>query len=118
MPRAAYWTASTRDSCITPALVAAYATCAEPVQRSPDVDAMLTMAPDFCRSMMGSTYLQVRKTLLRLESTCESHTSSAISTGPPAAEPPTLFTSTSTLPQRFVQASTIAATALASVTSH
>jgi hypothetical protein len=50
---------------------------------------------------------------LRFWSICASHTSSAISTGPPGAEPPTLFTSTSTRPMRAISA----ATAALSVTS-
>ena len=54
----------------------------------------------FCFSITGSTCLQVRNTLLRLESTCASQTSSLISTGPPCAEPPTLLTSTSMRPKR------------------
>src|SRR5712664_1240482 len=37
MPFEAYCTATTRESWITAALVAAYATCAEPVQRKPEV---------------------------------------------------------------------------------
>ena len=53
---------------------------------------MLTIAPAPLASIVGSTCLQVRNTLLRLMSICESQTSSAISTGPPAAEPPTLLT--------------------------
>ncbi len=56
---------------------------------------MLTIAPAPWASIVGSTCLQVRKTLLRLTSTCESQTSSDSSTGPPGAEPPTLLTSTS-----------------------
>src|ERR1700737_1386318 len=100
---------------MTPALVAAYATWAEPVQRRPDVEAIFTMAPPWCRSMIGSACLQARKTRLGLGSACASHTSSDISAGPPGADPPTLFTSTCTLPQVSVQAATIRATALLSV---
>ena len=48
-----------------------------PVQRRPEVEAMLTIAPLRCSSIVGSTCLQVRNTLLRLTSTCASHTSSA-----------------------------------------
>src|SRR5256885_14011057 len=102
---------------MTPALVAAYATCAEPVQRKPEVEAMLTIAPPRSCSMMGSACLHARKTLLRLRSTCASHTSSDISVGPPGAEPPTLLTSTCRPPQVSVQAATIRATALLSVMS-
>src|SRR5436190_10069152 len=83
----------------------------------PDADAMLTMAPPPCVSITGSTCLQPRNTLLRFRSTWASHTSSVISTGPPAAEPPTLFTRTSTRPNFSTQALTMAAIALPSVTS-
>src|ERR1700738_2561576 len=102
---------------MTPALVAAYATCAEPVQRTPEVEAILTIAPPRCCSMMGSACLHARKTLLRLRSTCASHTASDISAGPPAADPPTLLTSTCGPPQVSVHAATIPATALLSVMS-
>src|SRR5438309_9601841 len=102
---------------MTPALAAAYATCAEPVQRKPEVEAMLTIAPPRSCSMMGSACLHARKALLRLRSTCASHTSSDISAGPPAADPPTLLTSTCRPPQVSVQAATIRATALPSVMS-
>src|SRR3954463_8290709 len=84
----------------------------------PEADAMFTMAPPPCFSITGSTYLQPRNTLFRLWFTCASKTSSDISTGPPGAEPPTLFTRMSMRPKRFTHASTIAATALPSVTSH
>src|SRR5262252_3578179 len=103
---------------MTPAFVAAYATCAEPVQRMPDVEAMLMITPLACRSITGSTCLQARKTLFKLKSTCVSQTSSDISTGPPDAEPPTLLTSTSMRPQESMQACTMAETARLSVTSH
>ena len=60
---------------------------------------MLTMAPPPCRSITGSTCLQVRNTLLRLKSSCASQTSSRhFRPGRPRAEPPTLFTSTSMRP--------------------
>src|SRR5467141_1164409 len=73
-------------------------TCALPVKRRPEVEAMLTIAPPPCFSITGSTCLQTRNTLFRLKSTCAFQTSSDISTGPPAAEPPTLLTSTSIRP--------------------
>src|SRR3954468_22166586 len=113
----AYCTATTRESWITPALVAAYATCAEPLQRMPDAEAMLTIAPPPCFSITGSTYLQPRNTLFRLKFTCASNTSSDISTGPPAAEPPTLFTRMSMRPKRFMHVSTMARTSVPFVTS-
>src|SRR3954469_13534478 len=78
---------------------------------------MLTMLPPPWRSITGSTCLQARNTLLRFRSTWASHTSSLISTGPPGAEPPTLFTTTSMRPQRSRHAATICATPRASVTS-
>src|SRR2546429_6116260 len=78
---------------------------------------MLTIAPPPWRSITGSTCLQPRNTLFRLKSTCASHTSSLISTGPPAAEPPTLLTSTSTRPKRSRHARTMLATAWLLVTS-
>src|SRR5438067_7514646 len=78
---------------------------------------MLTIAPPPWCSITGSTCLQPRNTLFRLKSTCASHTSSLISTGPPAAEPPTLLTSTSTRPKRSRHARTICATASLLVTS-
>ena len=84
----------------------------------PEVDATLTIAPPPWASMTGRTCLQVRKTLLRLTAICLSQTSSAISTGPPAAEPPTLLTRTSMRPNSRRQASTARATEAASVTSH
>src|SRR6266705_917472 len=102
---------------MTPALVAAYATCAAPVQRSPDVDAMLTMTPAPCATITGSACLQPRNALFRLWATCASNTSSDISTGPPAAEPPTLLTSTSTLFHLARHACTSAATAALFVAS-
>src|SRR5258706_3622322 len=83
----------------------------------PELEAMLMMAPEPWRSITGSACLQPRKTLFRLKSTCESQVSSDISTGPPAAEPPTLLTRMSILPKCSTHASTIAATALPSVTS-
>src|SRR3954466_12869339 len=82
----------------------------------PDAEAMLTIAPPPCFSITGSTYLQPRNTLFRLKFTCASHTSSDISTGPPAAEPPTLLTRMSRRPKCATQASTISFTALPSVT--
>src|SRR5260221_971493 len=78
---------------------------------------MLTIAPPPWRSITGRTCLQPRNTLFRLRSTCASQTSSVISTGPPAAEPPTLFTRTSTRPNFSTHALTMPATALPSVTS-
>src|SRR5664279_2963918 len=75
----------------------------------PEVEPRLTIAPPPCASITGSTCLQVRNTLLRLESICASQTSSVISTGPPWAEPPTLLTSTSMRPNRLTQAATVAA---------
>src|SRR5437588_1240020 len=78
---------------------------------------MLTIAPPPWRSITGSTCLQPRNTLFRLKSTCASHTASLISTGPPAAEPPTLLTSTSTRPKRSRHARTMLATASLLVTS-
>src|SRR5260221_10019540 len=83
----------------------------------PEVEAMLTIAPPPCFSITGITCLQARNTLFRLKSTCASQTSSDISTGPPAAEPPTLLTRMSRRPKCSTHASTIAATALPSVTS-
>src|SRR3974390_561163 len=77
------------------------------VQRTPDVEAMLTTAPLACRCMMGKTCLQIRNTLLRFWSIWASQTSSLISTGPPCADPPTLLTSTSMRENRARQASTI-----------
>src|SRR6185503_7656222 len=84
----------------------------------PELEAMLMMAPEPWRSITGSACLQPRKTLFRLKSTCASQTSSDISTGPPAAEPPTLLTRMSRRPKCSTQAATISATALPSVTSH
>src|SRR5256885_8174887 len=51
-----------------------------------------------------------RNTLLRFSSCCASQTSSLISTGPPGAEPPTLFTRMSTRPNFFTHAWTMAET--------
>ena len=68
---------------------------------------MLTMLPLRFSTIVGSTCLQVRKTLLRLTSTCASHASSLSSTGPPAAEPPTLLTRMSMVPNAPRHASTI-----------
>src|SRR3954471_24554526 len=82
-----------------------------------EAEAMLTIAPAPCFSITGSTCLQPRNTLFRLRSTCASQASSVISTGPPAAEPPTLFTRMSTRPNLSRQALTMAAIALPSVTS-
>src|SRR3954469_2302097 len=113
----AYCTATTPESWIKPALVAAQATCAAPLQRMPDAEAMLTIAPPPCFSITGSTYLQPRNTLFRLWFTCASNTSSDISTGPPGAEPPTLFTRMSMRPKCARHASTMAATDLPLVTS-
>src|SRR5438105_4565373 len=77
---------------------------------------MFTIAPPPCFSITGSTCLQPRNTLFRFKSTCASQTSSDISTGPPAAEPPTLFTRMSRRPNFFTQAPIISATAAPSVT--
>src|SRR6266849_6561427 len=114
----AYCTATTRENWITPALVAAYATCGEPLKRIPEAEEILTMAPPFCRTMTGRTYLQARNTVLRLESSWRCQASSGNSTGPPAAEPPTLLTRTSIRSWAFTQASTMAETALLSVALH
>src|SRR5947207_5264720 len=78
---------------------------------------MLMIAPEPWRSMTGRACLQPRNTLFRLRSTCASHTSSVISTGPPAAEPPTLFTRMSRRPNFFTQAAIISATAAPLLTS-
>src|SRR5438445_9748363 len=56
-----YCTATTRESWITAALVAAYATCAEPVQRKPEVEARLMITPPAWRSITGRTCLQARR---------------------------------------------------------
>src|SRR5258706_4645634 len=78
---------------------------------------MLMMAPEPWRSITGSACLQPRKTLFRLKSTCASQTSSDIPTGPPGAEPATLFTRMSRRPKCRTQVSIISFTALLSVTS-
>src|SRR6218665_1777355 len=78
---------------------------------------MLTMAPLPWASMCGTTWLQLRNTLLRLWSICASQTSSLISTGPPLAEPPTLLTSTSMRPNAAMQRATASAMASPRVTS-
>src|SRR2546425_259540 len=117
MPFEAYCTATTRESWITAALVAAYATCAEPVQRKPEVEARLMITPPAWRSITGRTCLQARNTLFRLWSTCASQSSSLISTGPPGAEPPTLLTRMSMRPHSLRQDCTIALTETPSVTS-
>ena len=117
MPFEAYCTATTRESWITAALVAAYATCAEPVQRNAEVEARLMITPPAWRSITGRTCLQARNTLFRLWSTCASQSSSLISTGPPGAEPPTLLTRMSMRPHSSRQDCTIALTETPSVTS-
>ncbi len=78
---------------------------------------MFTTAPAPCCAIKGNTCLHIKKTLLRLWSIWVSHTSSLISTGPPAAEPPTLLTSTSMRPKRAKVACTAAWMEAVSVTS-
>src|SRR6266851_2381112 len=62
-------------------------------------DEILTMLPPPCATMMGSTCLQVRKTLLRLTWKTRSQLASSVSTGPPSALIPTLLCRTSMRPQ-------------------
>ena len=83
----------------------------------PEIEAILTTAPLPCRSMCGSTYLQVRNMLLRFTALTRSQLSSLVSTGPPTSTMPTLLWRTSTRPNAFMQASTIAATSFALLTS-
>src|SRR4029450_2407324 len=54
--------------------------------RRPATDARLTMAPLPCFSMIGSTYLQARKAVLRLWLICVSQTSSLMVAGVAGAE--------------------------------
>src|SRR5206468_3951913 len=70
-----------------------------------------------CRSMWGSTCLQVRNMLFRLTSLTRSQLSSLISAGPPTSTMPTLLCRTSIRPNDLMQASTIAATSSARDTS-
>src|SRR5215471_4700898 len=87
-----------------------------PSQRMPETEAMLTIAPLPCRSICGSTCLQVRNMLFRLTSLTRSQLSSVVSTGPPTSTMPTLLCNTSIRPNALKQASTIAATSSASDT--
>src|SRR6266851_4352487 len=78
-----------------------------PSQRMPETEAMLTIAPLPCRSMCGSTCLQVRNMLFKFTSLTRSQLSSLVSTGPPISTMPTLLCSTSIRPNAVMQASTI-----------
>ncbi len=83
----------------------------------PATEAMLTIAPLPCSTMIGSTYLQPRKAVFRLKSIWRSQTSSVIETGSPGAEPPTLLTRMSIRLKRSTQACTISRTSAAMVMS-
>src|SRR6266566_6715002 len=83
----------------------------------PETEAMLTIAPLPCRSMCGSTCLQVRNMLFKFTSLTRSQLSSLVSTGPPTSTMPTLLCRTSIRPNDLMQASTIAATSSARDTS-
>ena len=88
----AYSTATTRPNWMTPAFAAAYPTAGDPVQRMPEVEAMLTIEPPPLASITGITCLHMRNTLVRLMSICLRQSSSLSRTGPPRAGPPTLLT--------------------------
>src|SRR3954465_15698251 len=91
--------------------------CGDPLQRIPEVDDRLTMAPAPCASITGNTCLQLRNTLLRLYAIWLSQVSSDSSTGPPGIDPPTLLTRISIRPNFSRQAATIALLSAVFVTS-
>src|SRR6267142_2836002 len=81
---------------------------------------MLTMAPLFCRRMIGITCLQARIVLLRLIATQRSNASSVMSrssASPPEIETPTLLCRMSILPQRRWASLTMALISASLVTS-
>src|SRR5216683_2822774 len=81
---------------------------------------MFTMAPLFCRRMIGITALQARMVLLRLIATQRSNASSVMSrssASPPEIDTPTLLCRMSILPQRECASATIALSSASLVTS-
>src|SRR2546428_725772 len=84
----------------------------------PVIDERLTIAPERCRFMWGSTALAQRNALVTLSRKIASHSSSGMSSVRRSTEkPPALFTSTSTRPQRSSTTSTARRTSGAAVTS-